>query len=919
MPDVARLQVVVDADTKPAEAGLTSLGTKIGSTGSMLATAFGGAAIAGVAALGAGLVTTVKSAADFEKQMSAISAVSGATDEELAALNKTALQLGKDTSFSAKEAAEGMEELVKAGVSVEDVIGGGAKGALDLAAAGAVGVAEAAEIAANAMNVFNIDGSQMGHVADMIAGAANASAISVTDYKFSLAQTGAVAATVGVSFDDLSVAIAAMGNAGIKGSSAGTSLKTMMMSLQPSTDKASEEFNKLGLQTFEVEKAMDLLRSQGIQPVSTEAGALGHQIAREIVGIKDWATATKEQRKEFDDLGMSTGFLGNAFFTAEGKAKPMREIAEALKTSMAGLTQQQQLASLEILFGQDAIQAAGVLAKEGAAGFDELAASMGKVTAEAVAQERLDNLAGAWEQLQGSLETAAIIIGTHLMPVLTDLVKWATAGVNDIIDGLDHLGDAFTVLSGAWSTDADEAIAANARFEASLAKTFDPEVAAAITKTMSDLGETVKAVTDAIAVAFESDGERTTTAWGLTWKALALEANARTQELLGIIRVFALAYTGDYKAMWAELISLSETESKRQQAEAQRSADLMTAIIDAYTQGGATKFQEFFNNLDDVAIAGWQAVVSAFEDAGRGLGTWSREIGQAVVDGLREGMAGAIGTLKSWVTDNLTNALPEWVRSALKISSPSQVFVEIGAQIIAGLIAGLGRNKDALLKSAGEVAAKLVGRFEDVGGAGGEVREYIIKAASERGIDPRTALGIARHEGGEDDYMQVGKFNTGWSFWPFQLHYGGRGYESFGDTAGMGNDFTRRTGWQPGDVGAWKDSIDFALDHAAKRGWGAWYGRGPAGIGAWEGIPGHADGGVFTQPHLAWIAERGPEAIIPLSGGASASSSHQTLTLNVAIGGRVAEQIVVEGYELAYRRGRLSGFGPSAQPSLVGV
>src|SRR5262245_6239769 len=282
MVDVAKLSVVIDADTSAAETGLSNLGTKIGSTGSMLATAFGGAAIAGVAALGAGLVESVSKAADFEKQMSAISAVSGATAEEMQALTDTALQLGKETSFSAQEAAQGIEEMVKAGVSVQDVMGGGARAALDLAAAGAVSVADAAEIASNAMNVFSLKGSDMADVADVIGGAANASAISVTGYIFSLSAAGAVAATVGVGFEDLSTAIAAMGNAGIKGSDAGTSLKTMLMNLQPSTNAQRDECRRLGLETSNLEQGLVGIRKLGIEPATNDWAGLNAAMIKHL-------------------------------------------------------------------------------------------------------------------------------------------------------------------------------------------------------------------------------------------------------------------------------------------------------------------------------------------------------------------------------------------------------------------------------------------------------------------------------------------------------------------------------------------------------------------------------------------------------------------------------------------------------------
>ena len=144
--------------------------------------------------------------------------------------------------------------------------------------------------------------------------------------------------------------------------------------------------------------------------------------------------------------------------------------------------------------------------------------------------------------------------------------------------------------------------------------------------------------------------------------------------------------------------------------------------------------------------------------------------------------------------------------------------------------------------------------FSGVGGAGGgggrggftggevnpnpspdEVRSYITQAAQARGIDPQTALRVAQGEGGLEAARR-GTFETGSSWWPFQLHYGGPGYEQFGTTAGMGTEFTKKTGYQPGDPNAWQAATDFALDKAKQSGWGAWYGAKAAGITGMTGI-----------------------------------------------------------------------------------
>jgi TP901 family phage tail tape measure protein len=354
--------------TKSIE-GLDSTNKKLNKGFKQVATAGGAATVT----LAAGLALVTKTAIDFEKQISAIGAVSGASSQDLEALRKKALQLGADTAFSASEAANAMEELAKAGVSVPDILNGAADAAVNLAAAGGIDLPEAAEIAANALGQFNLQAKDLAHVVDLIAGAANASAISVSDFNLSMKQAGAVANLVGVNFDDMATAIALMGRNGIKGSDAGTSLKTMLLNLQPATAKQAAEFERLG--------------------IVTKNGT-------------------------------------NIFFDARGNLKSLADISEILQEKTAKMTAAQRSATLEILFGSDAIRAAAILTKNGAEGFDQMAAAMGKVKAADVAKARLDNVAGSIEQLKGSIETAAITIGSVLLPTIRRVTDFVTRLVN---------------------------------------------------------------------------------------------------------------------------------------------------------------------------------------------------------------------------------------------------------------------------------------------------------------------------------------------------------------------------------------------------------------------------------------------------------------------------------------------------------
>lgn len=322
------------------------------------------------AAITAPFALAVNSAMGFEKQMSAVKSVMAPDKVKLYGkeLENLALKLGKETAFSAVEAAKGMEELTKAGLEAHQIMDkDGLAGALDLATAGELDLASAAEVASTALNAFKKDNMTIRQSADILSGAANASATSVRELKLGLSAVSAVSSLAGFSFKETNLALAVLAQNGLKSSDAGTSLKTMLMNLSPKTKSATEEMQRLGLM------------------------AANGQVA---------------------------------FFNAKGEVKSMAEISGILQKSLGKLNPKQQTDALEKLFGSDAIRAGGIMLKEGAVGFNKMSEAMGKITAAQVAKERLNNFAGALTQLNGSIETAAIIIGTAFLPILKQLVNF---------------------------------------------------------------------------------------------------------------------------------------------------------------------------------------------------------------------------------------------------------------------------------------------------------------------------------------------------------------------------------------------------------------------------------------------------------------------------------------------------------------
>jgi hypothetical protein len=156
-----------------------------------------GAMLFGTAAAGA-LVGVVAKSMEFEKAMSAVQAATGATASSMSDLRAAALKAGADTQYSATEAAQGITEMAKAGVSAKDIMGGGLTGVLSLAAAGQLEVADAAGIASTAMTQFSLSGAQLPHVADLLAAGAGKAMGSVDDLGQALNQAGLLASSTGV-------------------------------------------------------------------------------------------------------------------------------------------------------------------------------------------------------------------------------------------------------------------------------------------------------------------------------------------------------------------------------------------------------------------------------------------------------------------------------------------------------------------------------------------------------------------------------------------------------------------------------------------------------------------------------------------------------------------------------------------------
>lgn len=323
----------------------------------------GTAALAMGAVAAAGVAIAIKKFADWDAQMSQVQTLSHATAEEMNQLRDASLNMGQAIGFSATQVADAETELVKAGVSVKDMLGGGLVGALNLAAAGQIDVGKATEIAAVALTQFKLKGQDVPHVADLLAAGADKALGGVDQLGQALNQGGLVASQFGLSIDDTVGTLSAFANAGLLGSDAGTSFKQMLLSLASPSQKAADTMKQYNIQAYD----------------------------------------------------------------AQGNFVGITNLAGQLKTNLGGVSQAQRDAALSIIFGSDAIRTANVLYNEGSTGIKKWINDVNDTGfASEQARGKMNNLNGDISKLGAAFDTALIKTGSTANDVLRGTVQVVT-------------------------------------------------------------------------------------------------------------------------------------------------------------------------------------------------------------------------------------------------------------------------------------------------------------------------------------------------------------------------------------------------------------------------------------------------------------------------------------------------------------
>lgn len=204
------------------------------------------AQMAGMAGIGFGIFDAVKGYADFEEEMSAVKAISGATGDEFNQLKEKAIQMGADTKYSALESAQAFRYMGMAGWKTGEMIDGIA-GIMNLAAASGEDLAMTADIVTDSLSAFGLQAKDSSMFADVLSAAATSSNTNVALMGQTFKYAAPVAGALGYSVQDVAIAVGLMANQGIKGSESGTALRSMMTRMVKPTKESAAAMQTLGL------------------------------------------------------------------------------------------------------------------------------------------------------------------------------------------------------------------------------------------------------------------------------------------------------------------------------------------------------------------------------------------------------------------------------------------------------------------------------------------------------------------------------------------------------------------------------------------------------------------------------------------------------------------------------------------------
>jgi len=369
--------------------GLSGIATQLGPVGLAL-----GALTLALGVFGLASGKALSAFADFQSGIQNAKATLGLFGEQGRVVGDQLAKLAQSEGiaklgFDSTQAAAAIEELGSRGLDTSEILGGGLQTAAKLAAASGVkDLSVAAEVLVGTMRAFGVEGADAAKIPDLLANAANVSALKLEDFRLAIAAGGSSARTAGISVTDFTSIISLMRDRLITASDAGTSFKSFVAALTPNSKEAAAAMKAIGFSAF----------------------------------------------------------------TASGSFKPFNQIIAELSKSLDGLSTQDKLTKLELLFGADGVRVAttaldnyNTKLKDGTNALDARTRALtAQGTSDKAAAERLDSLKGKQLELSITVKRLATQLGASLAPA----AETAVVGLQHVLDASANLAPFIASLPG---------------------------------------------------------------------------------------------------------------------------------------------------------------------------------------------------------------------------------------------------------------------------------------------------------------------------------------------------------------------------------------------------------------------------------------------------------------------------------------
>lgn len=581
-------------------------------------------------------VAAVKTTADFDSEMSKVSAISGATGTDLDKLRGKAREMGAKTKFSASEAAQGMQYMAMAGWKTQDMMDG-LEGIMNLAAASGEDLASTSDIVTDALTAFGLSAKDSSHFSDILAAASSNANTNVSMMGETFKYAAPVLGSLGYTAEDAALAIGLMANAGIKSSQAGTSLRGAITNLAKPTDTVAAAMDKYGISLTDSSGKMLSLREL-MEQLRQKLGGLSEaeqaQAAAALFGkdaMSGMLAIINGSDKDFEKLA---GAIDNCDGSSEKMANTMNDNLQGQITILMSQLQELAISFGEILMPKirdivthiqnfvDKLNAMDEGQKETilrigmfVAALAPMLMGLGKViTFSANVSRALGTLSAGLVKAGGFSGVFTKALGLITSPAA--IVVGAIAAITAVIIHLWNTNEDFrNTITAIWQKIKD-------------AFTI---FAAGISERLSALGITFSDVTSAIKTIWDGFCNLLAPVLEAAFNTIAIALQTAFNVILGIWDVFSAVFSGDWSGAWEAVKGIFSSVWDGLKEYFSTIIGAVKGVADVFLGWFGTNWETVWNGVKTFFEGIWNGISSFFEGIWNGISTFCTTVWNGIV------------------------------------------------------------------------------------------------------------------------------------------------------------------------------------------------------------------------------------------------------------------------------------------------